>query len=34
MTEEYKNFAKLSLDDNGIKVLNLANKNYKTKIDF
>lgn len=32
-TNEYQNFAKFALDDNGVRFLHLANKNTKTKLD-
>ena len=33
LTDEYKEFAKFALDDNGIVFLTEANKTNKTKID-
>ncbi len=33
MTDEYKEFAKFGLEDNGIALLTEASKNKKTKID-
>jgi hypothetical protein len=33
LTDEYKEFAKFALDDNGIVLLTEANKTNKTKID-